>query len=77
MSKVLIKFKDPDAIGELINSRHPLPDEEDEASAALEGKREDFGGKYFLWGDYGAIEIDPATLECRLMPRAEWESGDG
>ena len=73
MSKVIIKFKDPDAIYDIINAKHPLPDDEDDITPRMERTRETFCDKYFEYGDYGQIEIDPDTMTARLLPRSEWE----
>lgn len=68
-----IRFKDPDLIYELINAKHPLPDNEDDITPRMEKEREDYSEQFFEWGDYGRIEIDSETLACRLLPRKEWE----
>lgn len=73
MSKFQIQFKDPDAIYEITNSRHPLPEDEDDITPRMEKEREAFDDKYFEYGDYGVIEIDAETLACRLVPRKEWK----
>lgn len=72
--KVTIQFKDPDAIHEIINGKHPLPDDEDDITPRMEKERDDFSGQYFEYGDYGIIEIDTDTLAARLVPRSEWKS---
>jgi hypothetical protein len=72
MSKHQIQFKDPDLIFELINAKHPLPDDEEDITPRLERLREDYSSKFFEYGDYGRIEIDSETLACRLLPRKEW-----
>ena len=71
MSKHIIQFKDPDLIHELINARHPLPDDEDDITPRMEKEREAFSDEYFEYGDYGWIEIDSATLSARLLTRKE------
>lgn len=71
MSKHVIQFKDPDLIWELVNAKHPLPDDEDDVTPRMEKEREDFSNEYFEYGDYGWIEIDAETLACRLLTRAE------
>lgn len=71
MSKHVIQFKDPDLIYELINAKHPLPDDEGDITPNMERKREEFSDLYFEYGDYGWIEIDAETLACRLLTRAE------
>jgi hypothetical protein len=71
--KVVIQFKNPDAIYEIINGKHPLPDDEDDISPRMEHAREDFSEEYFEYGDYGRIEIDTETLAARLLPRKEWK----
>jgi hypothetical protein len=63
MSKVIIKFKSPDAISEMMWARHPRS----------EDKQEKFCDEYFEYGDYGRIEIDTKTLAARLLPRSEWK----
>ena len=73
MSKIQIQFKDPDAIWEIVNAKHPLPDDEDDVTPRMEKEREDFTEEYFEWGDYGRIEIDPATMECKILPRKDWK----
>ncbi len=73
MSKIQIQFKNPDAIWEMVNAKHPLPDDEDDITPRMEKEREELLDKYFQYGDYGVIEIDPATMECKLLPRKEWK----
>ena len=68
-----IQFKDPDLIYDLINAKHPLPEDEDDITPRLEKQREDFSEKYFEYGDYGVFEIDSETLTGRLLPRKEWK----
>lgn len=63
MSKVTIKFKDPDVAHEIIRGAHPRS----------EPQQERFSEKYFEFGEYGRIEIDTKTLAARLLPRAEWK----
>lgn len=70
--KYKIQFKDPDLIDELINDKHPLPDDEGDITPNMKKAREDFSDKFFEHGDYGCIEIDAQTLACRLLPRKEW-----
>jgi hypothetical protein len=70
---IKIQFKNPDAIWEIVNAKHPYPDNEDDVTPRMEKEREDFSETYFEYGDYGAIEINPETLECRLLPRKEWK----
>ena len=74
MSKVRIQFKDPDAIYDITNARHPLPAGEDDITPRMEKEREAFSDDYFEYGDYGVIEIDAETLACRLVPRKEWKA---
>ena len=71
--KIQIQFKDPDAIYEIINGKHPLPDDEDDITPRMEKAREDFSDKFFKYGDYGKIEIDTETMACRLLPMKEWK----
>lgn len=71
--KIKIQFKDPDAIFEIINGKHPLSDDEDDVTPRMEKEREDFSAEYFEYGDYGRIEIDTESLECKLLPRKEWK----
>ena len=71
MGKHVVQFKDPDLIFELINAKHPYPEDEEEITPKLERQREEFSGKYFEYGDYGFIEIDSETLECRLLTLQE------
>lgn len=68
-----IKFKDPDLIWNLINAKHPMPDNEDDWTPRLEKQRDKFSDTYFEYGDYGRIEIDALTLSCRLLPKKEWK----
>lgn len=70
--KIKIQFKDPDAIHDIINARHPLPDDELDITPRMEQERDDFSHKYFEYGDYGQIEIDTETMSARLLPRSEW-----
>lgn len=70
--KVQINFKNPDAIYEIINGKHPLPDDANDITPRMEQEREAFSDEYFEYGDYGRIEIDTQTLAARLMPRSEW-----
>ena len=74
MSKIQIQFKNPDAIYEITNARHPLPEDEDDITPRMEKEREAFGDEYFEYGDYGVIEIDAASMACRLVPRKEWKA---
>ena len=71
MSKHVIQFKDPDLIYELINARHPYPEDDEEITPKLERQRKEFSDKYFEYGDYGVIEVDSETLGCRLLTRKE------
>ena len=73
MSKHKVQFKDPDLIWEIASSRHPMPDDEDDITPRMEREREEFLAEYFEYGDYGMVEIDAQTLECRLLPRKEWK----
>lgn len=73
MSKVVIQFKNPDAIYDIINGKHPLPDDEADITPRMEQAQEEFGEEYFEYGDYGRIEIDTETLAGRLLPRKEWK----
>lgn len=73
MRKIQIKFKDPDVIYDITNARHPRPDDEDDITPRMEKERAEFESKYFEYGDYGVIEIDPDTIACRLVPRKEWK----
>jgi hypothetical protein len=72
MSKVIIPFKNPDAIYDIINGRHPLPEDEKDITPRMEEAQEAFSDEYFEYGDYGRIEIDTETLTARLLPRKEW-----
>lgn len=74
MSKIQIQFKDPDAFDDITNARHPLPEDEDDITPRMDKEREAFVDEYFEHGDYGVIEIDAATLACRLVPHKEWNS---
>lgn len=71
--KVIIQFKDPDAIYDIINGKHPLPDNADDITPRMEKEREAFSDEYFEYGDYGNIEIDTETMGARLLPRSEWK----
>jgi hypothetical protein len=71
--KLEIQFKDPDAIYEIINAKHPLPDDEDDITPRMEKEREAFSEEYFEYGDYGRFEIDTDTMTARLLPRSEWK----
>lgn len=71
--KIKIQFKDPDAIYEILNAKHPLPDDEDDITPRMEKEREDFSHEYFEYGDYGMIEIDADTMTARVLPRKEWK----
>lgn len=71
--KVIIQFKDPDAIYDIINAKHPLPDDEQDVTPRMKQAQEDFSDEYFECGDYGRIEIDTDTLAARLLPRSEWK----
>lgn len=73
MAKIIIQFKDPDAIYDIINARHPLPDNEDDITPRMEKERDAFSDEYFEYGDYGNIEIDTETMTARLLPRSEWK----
>jgi hypothetical protein len=72
--KIQIQFKDPDAIYDIINAKHPLPDDEDDITPRMEKEREDFSDEYFEYGDYGMIEIDTNTMAARVLPRKEWKA---
>lgn len=71
--KIVIQFKDPDAIYEIINAKHPLPDDEDDITPRMEKAREEFAREYFEYGDYGRVEIDTDTMAARMLPKKEWE----
>ena len=71
--KVRINFKDPDAIYEILNAKHPLPDNEEDITPRMEKQRDEFCDKFFEYGDYGRIEIDTETMTGRLVPRKEWK----
>lgn len=71
--KVKVSFKDPDLIFDIINARHPLPDDEQEITPRMESQREEFREKYFEYGDYGCIEIDTESLTGTLLERTKWE----
>ena len=75
MNKHIIQFKDPDLIYELINAKHPLPLDEGDITLNMERQREEFSETYFEYGDYGFIEIDAQTLDCRLLTLAEARKG--
>jgi hypothetical protein len=70
--KIHIQFKDPDAISDIIDDRLPYPDDAGDITPNMEIAREKFSSNYFEYWDYGVIEIDSKTLECRLLPRKEW-----
>jgi hypothetical protein len=70
---IKIRFKNPDAICDILNARHPLPDDEADITLKMEQEREDFVDEYFEYGDYGCIEVDPATMTARLLPVREWK----
>lgn len=71
--KIQIQFKDPDAIYEICNAKHPLPDDEDDVTPRMVKERDEFSDQYFEYGDYGRFEIDTETMACRLVPRTEWK----
>ena len=71
MTKHIIQFKDPDLIYEIARAQVSYPDDEGDITPNMERTREDFMAMYFEYGDYGWIEIDSETLECRLLTRAE------
>ncbi|WP_342617170.1 hypothetical protein [Rhodoferax sp. GW822-FHT02A01] len=73
MSKVQIQFKDPDLIYEIIQARHPLPENEDDITPRMEKERQDFSRNYFEFGDYGVFEVDTETMAGRLLLREEWK----
>lgn len=70
--KITIQFKDPDAIYEILQAKHPLPEDEDDITPRMEKDREAFSAEFFEYGDYGLIEFDTDTMTGRLVPRAEW-----
>lgn len=72
-AKIQIQFKSPDDIYEIIQAKHPYPEDDDDITPRMEKDRKAFGDKYFEYGDYGRIEIDAETLACRLLPRKEWK----
>jgi hypothetical protein len=71
--KLQIEFKDPDAIYDIINAKHPRPDDEGDDTPNKQQAREDFSEQYFEYGDYGRLEIDTDTMTARLLPRSEWK----
>lgn len=73
MSAIRIQFKDPDAIYEIAEARHPFPEDEADITPRMERERDSFLDEYFEYGDYGMVEIDPKTMTCRLLPRKEWK----
>ena len=68
-----IQFKNPDLIYELIQAKHPSPEDEGDMTQNIEDAQEAYGNEYFEYGDYVRIEIDAETLACRLLPRREWD----
>ncbi len=72
--KVKIQFKDPDAIYEIVDAKHPYPNDEDDITPRMEKAREDFSREYFEFGDYGCIEVNTDTMTARLLPRKEWNA---
>lgn len=71
--KVKIQFKDPDAIHEILNGKHPLPDDVNDITPKMEKARDEFCDQYFEYGDYGCIEVDTETMAARVLPRKEWK----
>jgi hypothetical protein len=71
--KVIIQFKDPDAIWEIVSAKHPFPDDEGNVTPNQIKARDNFSDEYFEYGDYGNIEIDTDTMTARLLPRKEWK----
>ena len=69
--KLIIRFKDPDLIGEYIDAMAPCADEY-QPTAKEEKSREKLSDKFFEWGDYGCVEIDTVEGTGRLVPRKEW-----
>jgi len=69
-----IFFKDPDLIFELIQAKHPTPEDDGDMTANIEKAQEAYSDEFFEYGDYGRIEIDAETLACRLLPRREWKN---
>lgn len=63
MPKIRIEFKDPDALWDIQVARHPGDEDDPKVSQA----REKFRREYTEYGDYGVIEIDPATLKAELV----------
>lgn len=63
-----VRFKDPDLLYELAASRHPGGYDDPKVEKA----RSKFYDQYTEFGDYGCIEIDPATMQGRLLPVKEW-----
>jgi hypothetical protein len=72
-AKIVIQFKDPGAIYEITNARHPMPEDEDDITPRMEKDRAAFDDAHFEDGDYGQIEIDPLTMTARILPRKEWK----
>ena len=61
--KVVIKFKDPDVVYQIIRGAHPRS----------ESKQEEFSNRFFEFGEHGRIEVDTSTLATQLLPRREWK----
>lgn len=81
--KMIIRFKDPDAIGEFlwenIVSKKAAKlikkgiNEDDATDLAWESDK--FGDKYFEFGDYGCVEIDideTGKGTAKLLPIGKW-----
>lgn len=71
--KIQVGFKDPDAIYDIINAKHPMPDDQQDVTPRMEAAQEEFSDQYFEYGDYGMFEIDTETMTARLVPRSEWK----
>lgn len=71
--KIQVQVKDPDGIHEIINARHPMPDDEADISPRMEAEQEQFADLYFEYGDYMKLEIDTDTMTARILPRNEWK----
>lgn len=69
MSKIQLRFKDPDAISDLLEAAVPGRYGDPKVKSA----REKLADKYFKFGDYGCFELDAKSWCGRLLPVKDWK----
>jgi hypothetical protein len=71
--KIQVTVKNPDAIHDIVNTRHPMPSDDRDITPRMEEEQEAFAEEYFEYGDYMRLEIDTETMSARILPRKEWK----